>query len=158
MESYWTFGDLKYYESRCELERPGGVVRHLRPMMHSLLLLFLESNGRTFKTADLVSMMWKESDSTATKDDFYKLKEELNQALGRKANGEPYIVSIPKLGYRLTVKAHSPSPHYRWRCSPGKTTLRYLLLEIGLHGLWWAKVIGSSHITATNSSFSSGYR
>jgi DNA-binding winged helix-turn-helix (wHTH) protein len=118
MEPYWKFGGLKYFESRLRLEKPDGVVK-LRPQTHSLLLLFLESNGKTLKLEYLISRIWKDF-STVGRTHVYKLKKELVRALGDK----PYIEKIPKVGYRFTVEAkrYSSPPTAPLEVFPGVTS------------------------------------
>lgn len=96
-----------YKFSRFELDpaqhvllREGRIVQ-LTPKAIELLLVLVESRGRVITKEDLLQRVWPDSfvEEANLSHNIYKLRE----ALGDSADGEQYIETLPRRGYRFVA-------------------------------------------------------
>jgi DNA-binding winged helix-turn-helix (wHTH) protein/TolB-like protein/Flp pilus assembly protein TadD len=98
---FYEFGPFRVDESERLLLRGEDVVP-LTPKAFEMLLVLLESSGRVLTKEELMKRVWPESfvEEANLSHNIYKLREALDA--GR--NGEKYIETVPRRGYRFVAK------------------------------------------------------
>src|SRR5688572_29725020 len=95
----YEFGRFRLDVSECRLLRDG-LCLPLKPKALETLILLVENNGHMLEKEELMQRLWPDS-----------FVEEANLAVNisqlrkvLRANGEQYIETIPKHGYRFTAE------------------------------------------------------
>src|SRR6476660_9937368 len=80
----------------------GEEVVPLTPKAFEMLLVLMESNGRVLTKEELMKRIWPDSfvEEANLSHNIYKLRE----ALGEASNGEKYIETLPRRGYRFVAR------------------------------------------------------
>jgi DNA-binding winged helix-turn-helix (wHTH) protein len=80
----------------------GDQVVPLTPKAFEMLLVLVESNGQLLTKEELMKRVWADSfvEEANLSHNIYKLRE----ALGEGPNGEKYIETVPRRGYRFVAK------------------------------------------------------
>lgn len=74
----------------------------LTPKQFDLLFYFIENAGRVMKKSELLDAVW--ADTYIEESTLARNVSWLRNKLGECADGEPFIETVPKLGYRFTAK------------------------------------------------------
>jgi Tol biopolymer transport system component len=96
----YEFGDYRVEENERLLKRNGEVI-HLPPKAIDLLLVLLESDGRVLTKDELMRRVW--ADSFVEETNLTHNISLLRRVLGEKKNGEKFIETIPRRGYRFVT-------------------------------------------------------
>jgi DNA-binding winged helix-turn-helix (wHTH) protein/TolB-like protein/Tfp pilus assembly protein PilF len=98
---FYEFGTFRVDESERLLLRGEDVVP-LTPKAFEMLLVLLESSGHVLTKEDLMKRVWPDSfvEEANLSHNIYKLRE----ALGEGSDGEKYIETLPRRGYRFVAK------------------------------------------------------
>jgi DNA-binding winged helix-turn-helix (wHTH) protein/TolB-like protein/tetratricopeptide (TPR) repeat protein len=98
---FYGFGPFRVDQSERLLLRGEDVVP-LTPKAFEMLLVLLESSGRVLTKEELMKRVWPDSfvEEANLSHNIYKLRE----ALGQGSNGEKYIETVPRRGYRFVAK------------------------------------------------------
>ena len=104
----YEFGSFRVDESERLLLRGEDVVP-LTPKAFEMLLVLLESSGRVLTKEELIKRVWPDSfvEEANLSHNIYKLRE----ALGQGSNGEKYIETVPRRGYRFVAKVTAVQDH-----------------------------------------------
>src|SRR6185503_3646665 len=97
---YYTFGPFRIDVALSRVERGDGVVP-IPPKAFDLLLLLARNPDRIVPKNELIETLWPNTfveDANLTQH-IYTLR----RALGDRPDGEPYIESLPRRGYRLAA-------------------------------------------------------
>src|SRR2546429_9115816 len=107
---FYDFGIYRVDGSERLLLR-GDEVVPLTPKAFEMLLVLLESSGHVLTKEELMKRVWPDTivEEANLSHNIYKLRE----ALGEGRNGEKFIETVPRHGYRFVakvtqVKAHGP--------------------------------------------------
>ncbi len=97
---FYDFGPYRMDESDRLLWRDDQVVP-LTPKAFEMLLVLLQSNGHVLTKEELMKRVWPDSfvEEANLSHNIYKLRE----ALGEGRNGEKYIETVPRRGYRFVA-------------------------------------------------------
>lgn len=98
---FYDFGPFRVDESERLLLRGEDLVP-LTPKAFELLLVLVESGGHVLTKAELMKCVWPDSfvEEANLSHNIYKLRE----ALGEGRDGEKYIETVPRRGYRFVAK------------------------------------------------------
>jgi DNA-binding winged helix-turn-helix (wHTH) protein/TolB-like protein/Flp pilus assembly protein TadD len=96
----YKFGPFSLDAGQCLLLRDGNVVQ-LTPKASELLLVLVQSGGRLLSKEDLLRQVWPDSfvEEANLSHNIYKLRE----VLGDGADGQKYIETLPRRGYRFVA-------------------------------------------------------
>lgn len=97
---FYRFGEYILDPSQ-HLLRKNGTEVPLTPKVFDTLLILVERRGETIRTEELIQAIWK--DTFAAKNNLDQNLHLLRKALGDSFNGERYIKTIPKIGYKFTA-------------------------------------------------------
>src|SRR5881397_3694263 len=97
----YEFGSYSVDESERLLLR-GDEVVPLTPKAFEMLLVLLESSGHVLTKEELMKRVWPDTivEEANLSHNIYKLRE----ALGKGRDGEKYIETVPRRGYRFVAK------------------------------------------------------
>ena len=100
VKQLYKFGPFELHPAQGILLREGRIVQ-LTPKAVDLLLALVESGGRVVSKEDLLQRVWPDSfvEEANLSHNIYKLRE----ALGGSADGEQYIETLPRRGYRFVA-------------------------------------------------------
>lgn len=96
----YEFGPFRLCAAERLLLRAGEVVP-LTPKVFDLLVLLVERHGHLLEREALLSAVW--ADSFVEEANLTVSISALRKALGEQANGQPYIETVPKRGYRFVA-------------------------------------------------------
>ena len=98
---YYKFGPFRLDATERLLWR-GEELVSLPPKAFDMLLVLTESNGRVLTKEDLLERLWPDAhvEEANLSNNIYKLRE----ALGESGEGEKYIQTLPRRGYRFVAK------------------------------------------------------
>jgi DNA-binding winged helix-turn-helix (wHTH) protein/TolB-like protein len=98
---FYDFGPFRVDESE-RLLLHGAEVVPLTPKAFEMLLVLIESSGHVLTKEELMKRVWPDSfvEEANLSHNIYKLRE----ALGEGGNGEKYIETLPRRGYRFVAK------------------------------------------------------
>src|SRR5207247_8503403 len=101
LKHFYDFGSYSVDESERLLLR-GDEVVPLTPKAFEMLLVLLESSGHVLTKEELMKRVWPDTivEEANLSHNIYKLRE----ALGEGRNGEKYIETVPRRGYRFVAK------------------------------------------------------
>ena len=101
LKHFYDFGTYRVDESERRLLR-GDEVVPLTPKAFEMLLVLVESSGHVLTKEDLMKRVWPDTivEEANLSHNIYKLREALDE--GR--NGEKYIETVPRRGYRFVAK------------------------------------------------------
>ena len=99
--SWYEFDDFSFEIEARILKRNGRAVR-LTPKAGELLLLFLESSGKLITKEEIKRRVWPGTEYVGPNNLLFQMNA-VRVALGRRMNGEVYIETLPKRGYRFVV-------------------------------------------------------
>jgi len=101
LKHFYDFGTYRVDESERLLLR-GDEVVPLTPKGFEMLLVLVESSGHVLTKEDLMKRVWPDTivEEANLSHNIYKLREALDE--GR--NGEKYIETVPRRGYRFVAK------------------------------------------------------
>jgi len=85
----------------------GGEKISLQPKVFDILLVLLEKNGELVSRDELMKAVWKDTFVEETNLRF--CIHALRKALGKKSDGEEYVETVPKRGYRLNEEIREKS-------------------------------------------------
>jgi DNA-binding winged helix-turn-helix (wHTH) protein len=97
----YRFGAFRLDAAERRLWREDDAV-HLKPKQFDLLLYFVENAGRVTKKSELLDAIWENTfveETTLARNISW-----LRQKLGEHTDGESFIETVPKLGYRFTAQ------------------------------------------------------
>ncbi len=100
VKQLYKFGPFELHPAQGILLREGRIVQ-LTPKAVDLLLALVESGGRVVSKEDLLQRVWPDSfvEEANLSHNIYKLRE----ALGDSTEGEQYIETLPRRGYRFVA-------------------------------------------------------
>lgn len=100
-KQFYDFGAYRVDEAERLLLR-GGEVVPLTPKAFEMLLVLVQSGGHVLTKDELMSRVWPDSfvEEGNLSHNIYKLRE----TLGEGRNGEKYIATLPRRGYRFVAK------------------------------------------------------
>jgi pimeloyl-ACP methyl ester carboxylesterase/DNA-binding winged helix-turn-helix (wHTH) protein len=84
-----------------------GVEVPLQLKVFETLCVLVENAGRLLKKEDLLQRLWP--DTVVEENNLNKSVSLLRKALGKSANGQAYIETVPRLGYRFTAAVNGIS-------------------------------------------------
>jgi DNA-binding winged helix-turn-helix (wHTH) protein/TolB-like protein/tetratricopeptide (TPR) repeat protein len=98
---FYDFGPFRVDESERLLLR-GEEIVPLTPKAFEMLLVLVECSGHVLTKEELMKRVWPDSfvEEANLSHNIYKLRE----ALGEGSNGEKYIETVPRRGYRFVAK------------------------------------------------------
>jgi len=98
---FYDFGPFRVNESERLLLR-GDEVVPLTPKAFEMLLVLVQSSGHVLTKEELMKRVWPDSfvEEANLSHNIYKLRE----AIGEGGNGEKYIETLPRRGYRFVAK------------------------------------------------------
>src|SRR5262249_36127659 len=101
MNGFYRFGPFRVDLADRLLWRGEDIVP-LTPKSFDLLLVLVESGGRVLSKEDLMRRLWPDSfvEEANLSHNIYKVRE----ALGERQNGQTYIETLPRRGYRFLAK------------------------------------------------------
>src|SRR5258708_24803075 len=107
VKQLYKFGPFELHPAQGILLREGRIVQ-LTPKAVDLLLALVESGGRVVSKEDLLQRVWPDSfvEEANLSHNIYKLRE----ALGDSADGEKYIETLPRRGYRFMAAVEQVHP------------------------------------------------
>src|SRR5262249_39577260 len=79
-----------------------GQVMPLTPKVFDTLLLFVENNNLLLSKDEMIGQLWP--DSFVEESNLAQNVSMLRRALGEQPDGNPYIETVPKRGYRFTAE------------------------------------------------------
>src|SRR6185369_7377469 len=104
----WEFEGYRLDAAQRVLLR-GGEVVSLTPKVFDTLLALVESRGRVLEKDELLKTIWP--DTFVEEGSLARSVSTLRKALGDKADGEKYIQTIPKRGYRFVAALREVELH-----------------------------------------------
>lgn len=102
----YKFGDFLLDAGQKRLFRNGEKIS-LQPKVFDILLVLLEKNGELVSRDELMKAVWKDTFVEETNLRF--CIHALRKVLGKKSDGEEYVETVPKRGYRLNEKIREKS-------------------------------------------------
>src|SRR5579864_8238591 len=108
--SIYQFGPFQLDTAEHRLLR-SGIEVPLQLKAFETLCILVERAGRLLVKEDLLRQLWP--DSTVEENNLNKNISLLRKALGDRANGEPYIETIPRVGYRFVAPVTNAIPPAR---------------------------------------------
>ncbi|HKC62177.1 MAG TPA: winged helix-turn-helix domain-containing protein [Pyrinomonadaceae bacterium] len=101
IKHFYEFGPFRLDATQRLLLR-GGEVVPLTPKAFDLLLTLVESSGRVLTKDELMKLVWPDQfvEEANLSHNIYRLRE----ALGDRQNGQKYIETLPRRGYRFVAK------------------------------------------------------
>src|SRR5216110_1521055 len=101
LKHFYDFSTYRVDESERLLLR-GDEVVPLTPKAFEMLLVLVESRGHVLTKEELMKRVWPDTivEEANLSHNIYKLRE----ALGKGRNGEKYIETVPRRGYRFVAK------------------------------------------------------
>src|SRR2546427_9124316 len=101
LKHFYDFGSYRVDQSERLLLR-GDEVVPLTPKAFEMLLVLLESSGHVLTKEDLMKRVWPDTivEEANLSHNIYKLRE----ALSESRDGEKYIETVPRRGYRFVAK------------------------------------------------------
>jgi TolB-like protein/DNA-binding winged helix-turn-helix (wHTH) protein/tetratricopeptide (TPR) repeat protein len=115
MRDVYSFGPFRLDPAERELRR-GHTVIPLTAKALDLLLILVRAAGRTLTKAELMAALW--SDTAVEESNLSQTVFMVRKALGDDPSGSPYIVTIPRVGYKFAAEVteekedrRSPFPH-----------------------------------------------
>src|SRR5437867_11581173 len=108
LKHFYDFGPYRVDESERLLLR-GDEVVPLTPKAFEMLLVLLESSGHVLTKEDLMKRVWPDTivEEANLSHNIYKLRE----ALSESRDGEKYIETVPRRGYRFVAKVTQVKDH-----------------------------------------------
>jgi DNA-binding winged helix-turn-helix (wHTH) protein/TolB-like protein/Tfp pilus assembly protein PilF len=105
---FYDFGSFRVDEQERVLLRDEDVVP-LTPKAFEMLLVLVESSGHVLTKEELMKRVWPDTivEEANLSHNVYKLRE----ALGEGHNGEKYIETLPRRGYRFVAKVTEVQDH-----------------------------------------------
>src|SRR5256714_12782595 len=105
---FYDFGAYRVDRSERLLLR-GDEVVPLTPKAFEMLLVLLESSGHVLTKEELMKRVWPDTivEEANLSHNIYKLRE----ALGEGRNGEKFIETVPRRGYRFVAKVTQVEDH-----------------------------------------------
>lgn len=98
------FGKFRLDVAQCALSREGHAVP-LEPQVFKTLLVLVKSAGRLVDKGTLMDQVWV--DSHVEEGNLARNISLLRKALGEGSNGEKYIETVPKRGYRFVAQVRN---------------------------------------------------
>src|SRR5437762_2829367 len=108
LKHFYDFGSYSVDASE-RLLLQGDEVVPLTPKAFEMLLVLLESSGHVLTKEELMKRVWPDTivEEANLSHNIYKLRE----ALGESRNGEKYIETVPRRGYRFVAKVTKLHDH-----------------------------------------------
>src|SRR5437868_10832947 len=105
---FYDFGPYRV-DANERLLRCGERVVPLTPKAFEMLLVLLEDSGHVMTKEELMKRVWPDTvvEEANLSHNIYKLRE----ALGESRNGEKYIETVPRRGYRFVAKVTQVEDH-----------------------------------------------
>ena len=97
-EHFHEFGEFCFDSTKRTLWRNGSLV-YLRPKTADLLTALLERRGQLLERGELIQKVWK--DTIVEEGNLSYTVSELRKVLGKNRDGEHFIQTIPRRGYRF---------------------------------------------------------
>ncbi len=97
----YEFGPFLLDPAERQLIREGQVMS-LTPKVFDTLLLFIENSNLLLTKGEMIARLWP--DSFVEEGNLAQNVSVLRRALGEQANGQQYIETVPKRGYRFTAE------------------------------------------------------
>jgi DNA-binding winged helix-turn-helix (wHTH) protein len=104
------FGPFRVDPQRREL-RNGEALVALPPKVFDVLLILLERAGETVSKDQIMQTVWQ--GTFVEEGNLTQSISLLRKALGDGANGQTYIVTVPKQGYRFVGQTIAAAPNHR---------------------------------------------
>jgi DNA-binding winged helix-turn-helix (wHTH) protein len=109
LKHLYEFGRFRLDGSECLLLRDGEVVS-LTPKAFDLLRVMVERPGQLLTKEELLQAVWK--DAFVEENNLADNISKLRKALGDGDNGNRYIETVPKRGYRFAACVREVAPDY----------------------------------------------
>ena len=97
---YYHFGAFRLDVAARALSRDKEIIP-LTPKLFETLLLLLQHHGKLVEREQLIKTVWQ--DDFVEEGNISSTIYLLRKALGHNGKGQPYIVTVPRLGYRFTA-------------------------------------------------------
>ncbi len=113
----YEFGPFRFYPTERSLLREGEVVP-LPPKVFDILLFLVQNHGHLLQKDTIIKTIWPES--FVEEGNLTRYISTLRQVLGEGKNGQTYIETVPRIGYRFVAevrevgsKGLDPAAHSR---------------------------------------------
>lgn len=130
-QRYYEFGPFRLDPSQRILARNGTTVP-LTPKVFEILLVLVENQGRVVEKDDLMKRVWP--DSFVEEGNLTQNISLLRKALGEPVNGEQYVETLPRRGYRFATPVTLSSERFRDTASEANFTALPILGRRGVLG------------------------
>jgi TolB-like protein/DNA-binding winged helix-turn-helix (wHTH) protein len=97
----YEFGPFRFYPTERYLLREGEVVP-LPPKVFDILLFLVQNHGHLLQKDKIIKAIWPES--FVEEGNLTRYISTLRQALGEGQNGQTYIETVPRIGYRFVAE------------------------------------------------------
>src|ERR1044071_3477886 len=97
------FGPFCLDATNCQLRRDDQIVP-LKPKVFDTLLVLVQNNGQVVAKDELMDLIWQ--GTVVEENNLTQNISALRRSLGRDQNGNHYIETIPKRGYRFLCPVH----------------------------------------------------
>ncbi|MBA3631559.1 MAG: PD40 domain-containing protein [Acidobacteria bacterium] len=125
-QHFYTFGEYKIEKTERLLTRRGEVVP-LPPKAVELLFVLLESNNHILTKDELMNLVW--ADSFVEEANLSRNVFLLRKVLGEGKNGEKFIETIPKRGYRFAANVTETNGDEAIEIIAHERTLAHIVIE-----------------------------
>jgi DNA-binding winged helix-turn-helix (wHTH) protein/TolB-like protein/Tfp pilus assembly protein PilF len=98
--SVYEFGSFRLETTERRLLRDGRPL-HLQPKAFDTLLALVQNNGHLLTKDELLNLVWRE-ETFVEENNLTQQIYALRKVLGQKADGQDYIETVPRQGYRFT--------------------------------------------------------
>jgi pimeloyl-ACP methyl ester carboxylesterase/DNA-binding winged helix-turn-helix (wHTH) protein len=151
----YQFGPFQLDAAEHRLMR-NGVAVPLQLKAFETLCVLVENAGRLLKKEALLGKVWP--DTVVEENNLNKNVSLLRKALGRHANGQPYIETVPRVGYRFVARvtdiAATPDPQVAASGPTGsplpRQDIRFSVTADGVRIAWASVGNGPALVKASN--------
>lgn len=125
-QRFYTFGEYKIEKTERLLTRQGEVVP-LPPKAVELLIVLLENNNHIVTKDELMNLVW--ADSFVEEANLSRNVFLLRKVLGEDKNGEKFIETIPRRGYRFAANVTETNGEEAIEIVSHERTLSHIVIE-----------------------------
>src|SRR5262245_1974715 len=100
-KNFYEFGPFRFYPDERSLLREGEVVP-LPPKVFDILLFLVKNHGHLLQKDTMIKAIWPES--FVEEGNLTRYISTLRQVLGEGQNGQTYIETVPRIGYRFVAE------------------------------------------------------
>src|SRR5690349_9342766 len=124
---FYAFGPFRLDTEERVLRRDSQPIA-LTPKAVETLLVLLQNSGRLVEKDELMKKVWP--DAFVEEGNLAKNIFTLRKVLGEYRDGQEYIETVPKRGYRFSATVTESSPSVAGASLVGKRVSRYRVLEV----------------------------